>query len=125
MVALYVLGFNFTKLDIEKSRSLGVVTRDKRLVKEAYGVNETVFWRPAPDDRGRIVRTGYVSDREKVALMSGAIVATMLTMVVVPILYWELRRREVADAPTPEINGENADRGLQRAGPAPHLVVTR
>ena len=32
-----------------------------------------------------------------VALMSGAIVATLLTMVVVPILYWELRRR----APVP------------------------
>ena len=28
-----------------------------------------------------------------VALMSGAVVATLLTMVVVPILYWELRRR--------------------------------
>jgi multidrug efflux pump subunit AcrB len=28
-----------------------------------------------------------------VALMSGAIVATLLTMVVVPILYWELKRR--------------------------------
>jgi multidrug efflux pump subunit AcrB len=29
-----------------------------------------------------------------VALMSGAIVATLLTMIVVPLLYWELRRRE-------------------------------
>ena len=38
-----------------------------------------------------------------VALISGAIVATMLTMVVVPILYWELRRREAAEAPTPEL----------------------
>jgi hypothetical protein len=28
-----------------------------------------------------------------VALISGAIVATGLTMVVVPLLYWELRRR--------------------------------
>jgi multidrug efflux pump subunit AcrB len=28
-----------------------------------------------------------------VALMSGAVVATMLTMIVVPLLYWELRRR--------------------------------
>jgi multidrug efflux pump subunit AcrB len=28
-----------------------------------------------------------------VALMSGAVVATVLTMVVVPLLYWELRRR--------------------------------
>ncbi len=32
---LYVLGFNYTRLDIEKSRSFGVVTADKRLVKEA------------------------------------------------------------------------------------------
>jgi multidrug efflux pump subunit AcrB len=29
-----------------------------------------------------------------VALMSGAVAATLLTMVVVPLLYWELRRRE-------------------------------
>ena len=28
-----------------------------------------------------------------VALMSGAVVATLLTMIVVPLLYWELRRR--------------------------------
>ncbi len=33
-----------------------------------------------------------------VALMSGAIVATLLTMVVVPLLYWELRRREGASS---------------------------
>ena len=32
---LYVFGFNYTKLDIEKSRSFGIMTRDKRLVKEA------------------------------------------------------------------------------------------
>jgi len=32
---LYVMGFNYTKLDIEKSRSFGVITRDKKLVKEA------------------------------------------------------------------------------------------
>ena len=32
---LYVFGFNYTKLDIEKSRSFGVITGDKRLVKEA------------------------------------------------------------------------------------------
>jgi multidrug efflux pump subunit AcrB len=31
-----------------------------------------------------------------VALMSGAVVATLLTMVVVPLLYWELRRRQQA-----------------------------
>ncbi len=34
-----------------------------------------------------------------VALMSGAIVATLLTMVVVPLLYWELRRRQEPASP--------------------------
>lgn len=32
---LFVFGFNYTKLDIEKSRSFGIATKDKRLVKEA------------------------------------------------------------------------------------------
>jgi multidrug efflux pump subunit AcrB len=36
-----------------------------------------------------------------VALMSGAVVATLLTMVVVPLLYWELRRREPVQASVP------------------------
>ncbi len=31
---LYTLGFNFTRLDIEKSRSLGLVTRNKAIVAE-------------------------------------------------------------------------------------------
>jgi phenol 2-monooxygenase len=34
------------------------------LVAEAYRVNETVFWRPDPHDRSRIVRTGRVQDVE-------------------------------------------------------------
>ncbi len=37
---LYVLGFNYTKLDMEKSRSFGVVTRDARLVKDAAALIE-------------------------------------------------------------------------------------
>jgi cardiolipin synthase A/B len=32
---LHVLGFNLTKLDIDKSRSFGVATRDRRTVQEA------------------------------------------------------------------------------------------
>jgi phosphatidylserine/phosphatidylglycerophosphate/cardiolipin synthase-like enzyme len=32
---LYVCAFNYTKLDVEKSRSFGIVTGNKRLVKEA------------------------------------------------------------------------------------------
>ena len=32
---LHVYGFNYTKLDIDKSRSFGIVTRDKKMVAEA------------------------------------------------------------------------------------------
>ena len=35
-----------------------------KLVREACWVNETVFWRPSPEDRARIVRTGRVQDVE-------------------------------------------------------------
>ncbi len=49
-----------------------------------------------------------------VALMSGAIVATVLTMVVVPMLYWELRRRAPAAVPHAEFTHEDADDRLQR-----------
>lgn len=38
---LHVYGFNYTRLDIEKSRSFGIVTRDARLVKEAASLFET------------------------------------------------------------------------------------
>jgi phosphatidylserine/phosphatidylglycerophosphate/cardiolipin synthase-like enzyme len=37
---LHVFGFNFTKLDIEKSRSFGIATRDKRTVQEAVKLFE-------------------------------------------------------------------------------------
>lgn len=38
--ALYVLGFNYTTLDMDKSRSFGIVTRDPRLVKDAAALFE-------------------------------------------------------------------------------------
>ena len=37
---LHVYGFNYTKLDIDKSRSFGIVTRDKKLVSEAMRLFE-------------------------------------------------------------------------------------
>ena len=45
---LHVYGFNYTKLDIDHSRSFGVVTRNKRLVAEALKLfeadnNRTVY----------------------------------------------------------------------------------
>lgn len=36
----------------------------ERLLKEAYWVNETVFWRPDASDRTHIVRTGRIHDVE-------------------------------------------------------------
>jgi phenol 2-monooxygenase len=36
----------------------------QQLVREAYWVNETVFWRPSQQDRARIERTGRVQDTE-------------------------------------------------------------
>jgi phenol 2-monooxygenase (NADPH) len=36
----------------------------QRLLEEAYWVNETVFWRPDPADRTRIVRSGRIQDTE-------------------------------------------------------------
>ena len=36
-----------------------------RLVDEAYWVNEVCFWRPDPDDRTKITRTGRVQDVEE------------------------------------------------------------
>lgn len=38
--ALHVYGFNYTKLDIEHSRSFGIVTREKGLVQEAMRLFE-------------------------------------------------------------------------------------
>ena len=35
-----------------------------KLCREAYWVNETVFWRPSPQDRATIVRTGRIDDTE-------------------------------------------------------------
>jgi phosphatidylserine/phosphatidylglycerophosphate/cardiolipin synthase-like enzyme len=37
---VFILGFNYTRKDIEKSRSFGVATRDKRLAKAAAGLFE-------------------------------------------------------------------------------------
>ena len=38
--ALHVFGFNYTTLDIEKSRSFGIVTRDRKIVAEAMKLFE-------------------------------------------------------------------------------------
>jgi cardiolipin synthase len=40
---LHVYGYNFTRLDTEKSRSFGVITRNRRLVREATKLFEDDF----------------------------------------------------------------------------------
>ncbi len=42
---LHVYGFNFTGLDIKKSRSFGVITRNTKLVQEAMKLFEADFER--------------------------------------------------------------------------------
>ena len=54
---LFVLGFNYTKLDIEKSRSFGIITTDKRLVKEALTLFEA--------DR---TRQGYIPSDDRLVV---------------------------------------------------------
>ena len=53
---LYVLGFNYTKLDIDKSRSFGIITRDPKLIKEACALFEADSTRqPYVPDSDRFV----------------------------------------------------------------------
>ena len=54
---LFVFGFNYTKLDIEKSRSFGIITTDKRLVKEALTLFEA--------DR---TRQGYIPSDDRLVV---------------------------------------------------------
>lgn len=54
---LYVLGFNYTRQDIERSRSFGLSTRDQRLVKEAKTLFEADSMRQpyAPSDKRFVI----------------------------------------------------------------------
>ena len=59
---LFVLGFNYTKQDVEKSRSFGVATRDKRLVKAAEALFEAdVTRQPFTPAHDRLVVSPEVS----------------------------------------------------------------
>jgi len=46
---------------VETFEAFGMGTR---LIREAYWVNETVFWRPSAQDRTKIERTGRIQDTE-------------------------------------------------------------
>lgn len=70
---LYVFGFNYTKLDIEKSRSFGIVTSEPRLVKEASALFEADTMRqPYAPMHDRFVVSPETSRAKLTAFIKGA-----------------------------------------------------
>jgi cardiolipin synthase A/B len=77
--AVWVLGFNYTRLDIERSRSFAIATTDKRLVKEAGGLFTADSTRqpytPAHDrlvvspESSRELLTGFIKKARKQLLI--------------------------------------------------------
>lgn len=70
---LYVLGFNYTHLDIDRSRSFGVVTSQRRLVQEALKLFEADFNRKeySPGNKSLVVSPENAR-MELAALLKGA-----------------------------------------------------
>ena len=70
---LYVLGFNYTKLDIEKSRSFGIVTKDPKLIKEACSLFEADSTRqPYTPNHDRLVVSPESSRKILMEFIEGA-----------------------------------------------------
>jgi phosphatidylserine/phosphatidylglycerophosphate/cardiolipin synthase-like enzyme len=70
---LHVFGFNFTKLDILKSRSFGLATRDKRTVQEALKLFEADVTRnPYAPARSNLVVSPETSRPMLTAFLNGA-----------------------------------------------------
>jgi cardiolipin synthase len=70
---LHVFGFNYTKMDIEKSRSFGLATRDQRLVKEAGSLFEADCARqPYSPSDNRLVVSPETSRELLTAFIRGA-----------------------------------------------------
>jgi cardiolipin synthase len=70
---LYVLGYNFTRRDIDQSRSLGLATRQRSLVAEAQRLFEADFDRQAYTPRlDQFVVSPFNSRAALLALIEGA-----------------------------------------------------
>lgn len=71
--ALYVLGFNYTRQDIERSRSFGLITHDKKLFQEAASLFEADSTRqPYKPGHDRFVVSPETSREQLSALMRKA-----------------------------------------------------
>jgi multidrug efflux pump subunit AcrB len=88
-----ILLVDFVELAQERGRSL----------REALIEAGSVRFRPIALTAAAVVIGGIVMVLDPIfqglalALMGGAVVATLLTMIVVPLLYWDLRRSNVAE----------------------------
>jgi multidrug efflux pump subunit AcrB len=99
-----ILLVDFIQLEEARGRTL----RDAVLEAGAVRFRPIALTAAAVVIGGLVMVSDPIFQGLAVALMSGAVVATLLTMIVVPILYWELRWREVARAAA-------AARGVDRA----------
>jgi cardiolipin synthase A/B len=66
-VTLYVLGYNFTALDIDKSRSMGIATRKRSIVQEALRVFEADFDRKPYTGGAKDLVVSPVNSRERIS----------------------------------------------------------
>jgi multidrug efflux pump subunit AcrB len=92
-----ILLVDFIQLAEERGRSL----RDAVLEAGAVRFRPIALTAAAVVAGGIVMVLDPIFQGLAVALISGAVVATLLTMVVVPLLYWELRRRETTEVRTP------------------------
>lgn len=88
--ALHVYGFNFTKLDIDKSRSFGIITNDRKLLVEAQKLFEADFNRHGyspgnsrfvvSPENSRTVLTNFVRCAKKELLIYDAQISDNLVL---------------------------------------------
>jgi multidrug efflux pump subunit AcrB len=107
-----ILLVDFIQLEQERGRSLA----------DAVVEAGTVRFRPIALTAAAVVAGGAVMVLDPifqglaVALISGAVVATLLTMIVVPLLYWELARRTEGGEPQHEDAPDHLQRQPVAAG---------
>jgi multidrug efflux pump subunit AcrB len=87
---------------IELARARGRTLRDAVLEAGAVRFRPIALTAAAVVAGGAVMVLDPIFQGLAVALMSGAIVATLLTMAVVPLLYWELASRREATQPPSE-----------------------
>ena len=86
---------------IQQAEARGVSLREAVLESGAVRFRPIALTAAAVVVGGIVMVADPIFQGLAIALMSGAVAATLLTMVVVPVLYWELRRHEVARASDP------------------------